>query len=60
MNTEKPKGRQGFASMDIEKARLIQSCGGEASHGGGRPKGSKDKPTTEEPHADHSTTNASK
>jgi hypothetical protein len=30
------KGKQGFASMDAEKARMIQSMGGRASHGGGR------------------------
>lgn len=30
------KGKQGFASMDPDKARQIQSMGGKASHGGGR------------------------
>jgi hypothetical protein len=35
-NGNPTKGKQGFASMDAEKARQIQSMGGRASHGGGR------------------------
>lgn len=35
-NKGEGKGKQGFASMDPEKARQIQSMGGKASHGGGR------------------------
>ena len=48
MNPEKPKGKQGFASMDKEKARAIQVMGGKSSHGGGRKIGSKGKPKAEQ------------
>lgn len=43
MNANEPprqaptRGRQGLASMDEAKKREIQSKGGKASHGGGRP-----------------------
>lgn len=30
--TAKPKGKQGFASMDHEKQRLIASLGGKTAH----------------------------
>lgn len=45
--TERKKGKQGFASMDKEKARLIHQMGGKASRGGGR-KRSSDTSTANE------------